>query len=58
MAKDDQKREKILAEMALDLRRVADHLRAIMPQTAEKIDEVFSKKIMALEKPLFPRIND
>ena len=47
-----------MREIGLDLKRAAYHLKVIMPEAAKKIEGVFDKKIGALEKPLFPRIND
>ena len=56
MEKDNPERKKILAKMGQKIKKIAYHLRPIMPQTAERMDKIFGKKIMSLEEGLFPRI--
>lgn len=54
--KNDKKRQEILTESILNLRRAAVNLAPIIPQTSKQILEIFSGEIKPLEKPLFPRI--
>ncbi len=56
LAKDDEKRKEILTRSILNLRAAAVNLSPILPQTSERILEIFKGKIKPLDNSLFPRI--
>jgi methionyl-tRNA synthetase len=58
MEKESEERKALLRETGIDLKKAAYHLKIVMPEVSKKIENVFGDKITALEKPLFPRIND
>lgn len=53
---NDPRRNEIIAECIFNLCTAANHLRAIMPDTSDKIMDIFNGEYQILEKPLFPRI--
>lgn len=53
---DDPKRKEVLVECVDNLLAAAFHLRAVMPEVGEKIEECFKGEIKPLETGLFPRI--
>ncbi len=54
-AGETEKLEKVMGEMIGDLVGVAHMLRPFIPGTAEKIEKIFSGKIVPPETPLFPK---
>ena len=55
--KETKELKPILQDAAQDLLEVAYLLEPFLPDTAEKIEKIFTaKKITAPEKPLFPRL--
>ena len=54
-AGETEKLEKVMGEMIGDLVGVAHMLRPFIPGTAEKVEKVFSGKIVPPETPLFPK---
>lgn len=57
LPKDSDERKGVLSDCIENLFRTSYLLKPIIPETAQKIYEVFNKPtIQALEKPLFPRI--
>jgi methionyl-tRNA synthetase len=58
LAPDDPKRKETLDQCISNLLWAAYHLEPFMPETAKKIKSSFENKVMPLEKPLFPRIQE
>ena len=54
--KDNPKRKQVLLSIILDIKIAAYFLKTVMPDTCKKIEEIFGGRVVALEKPLFPRI--
>ncbi len=55
--KDERKLKNILQSEIDDLRKIALRLKPFLPETAEKIEQQFSKSEIKSESPLFPRKN-
>ena len=56
LAKDDDKRIKLLMDCVDKIRQAAINLSAIMPQSCEKILKCFDGKVKAMDKAIFPRV--
>ncbi|MFA6602385.1 MAG: methionine--tRNA ligase [Candidatus Shapirobacteria bacterium] len=56
LEKTDSQRIKVLTELALKLKEAGRLLAPVMPETAKRIEEMFSGEVKPLEAPLFPRI--
>ena len=57
LEKEDPKRIEILTEIISNIKKAAFHLRPIMPESCQKIEDCFDKTVKPLESSLFPRIN-
>lgn len=55
--KDKEKLEKVLYNLVSSILDIAWYLGPFMPETSEKITNIFKGPKIKLEKPLFPRIN-
>jgi tRNA-binding EMAP/Myf-like protein len=55
--KGDAKRVKVLQEIVSEILLINQHLRSIIPSSAEIIDGLFDKVVKPIEKPLFPRVD-
>ncbi len=56
LATDDEKRKKILTQVAEMVMKTAYHLKIIMPKSSGIVLKSFDGKVGLLDKPLFPRI--
>ncbi|HCU54992.1 methionine--tRNA ligase [Candidatus Shapirobacteria bacterium RIFOXYC1_FULL_38_24] len=56
LADEDPKKSEILADCIFNICLAANHLKAIMPESADKILDIFTQGHQVLEKPLFGRI--
>jgi len=54
--KEDSKRKVVLTECINNIKLAAFHLQIVMPETCEKIENIFNGIIKPLENSLFPRI--
>ncbi len=55
---DDPNRRAVLIECVSNLKKAAYHLRPIVPDTAKRIEGIFSGVVKPLDKPLFPRVQN
>lgn len=58
-SEDDIKKIKnVLSLVAVSVRKIGDYLKPYLPQTAAKIEEIFSATPIVKAEPLFPRLKD